>query len=172
MQAMILIVVVLAKERDANSLGVGIILGVVAGAALMGSFVAPRLHRLGVSPRMAIIGFLSILAAAFLLLAPQTPPLTFAFLFSMPALVASITNVILITHELAIIPDRLRGRVLSAIMLLSWGVFPLGSLIAGLLLQGIGPTFTPIRFGLVTLAASAAASLSRSLAHLPCIDND
>jgi len=51
-------------------------------------------------------------------------------------------NVVQFSYRLAIIPDQLQGRVNSVFRLIAFAGEPLGLLLAGLLLQAIGPVPT------------------------------
>ena len=54
------------------------------------------------------------------------------------AFVGPLWNVAIDVYRLLITPDELQGRVGSAISLLAWGAIPLGSLLAGYLLESVG----------------------------------
>jgi hypothetical protein len=123
-----------------------------------------------ISPKSAVCTFFVLLALALMLFAIPAPPLTAGLLFAVPAFFVPVLNVVLTSYELLVIPDRLLGRVRSSIMLISWGSLPLGSLLAGFLLQEAGRSVTPLIFGgamlLVTLGALASQSLA-SVTGLP-----
>jgi predicted MFS family arabinose efflux permease len=169
MQALILVAVVLARSRGGSASVVGLVLGIGSGAALAGSVAAPKVHRM-ISPKSAVCTFFVLLALALMLFAIPAPPLTAGLLFAVPAFFVPVLNVVLTSYELLVIPDRLLGRVRSSIMLISWGSLPLGSLLAGFLLQEAGRSVTPLIFGgamlLVTLGALASQSLA-SVTGLP-----
>ena len=164
-QAMILTAVVLAKARGGSAAVVGLVLAIGSGAALAGSFAAPKIHRT-ISPKAAVCVFFVLLALVLMLFALPVPPLGIGFLFAAPAFFVPILNVVLTSYELLVIPDRLMGRVRSSILLVSWGTLPLGSLIAGFLLQELGQTLTPLILGGTMLLVTCGALASRSLASV------
>jgi Transmembrane secretion effector len=164
-QALILVAVVLARSRGGSSSVVGLVLGMGSGAALAGSVVAPKVHRM-ITPKGAVCTFFLLLSLALMLFAVPAPPLAAGLLFAVPAFFVPILNVVLTSYELLVIPDRLLGRVRSSIMLVSWGSLPLGSLLAGFGLQELGQTVTPLVFGGAMLAVTLAALVSRSLASV------
>ena len=164
-QALILTAVVLAKARGGSAAVVGLVLAIGSGAALAGSFAAPKIHRT-ISPKTAICTFFVLLALVLMLFALPVPPLGIGFLFAVPAFFVPILNVVLTSYEMLVIPDRLLGRVRSSIMLVSWGTLPLGSLLAGFLLEELGRTMTPLILGGAMLLVTCGALASRSLASV------
>jgi predicted MFS family arabinose efflux permease len=64
------------------------------------------------------------------------------------------------SYRIALIPDRLQGRVNSTFRLLAFGFQPLGSFIAGVLLDWIGARNTLIAALAVLVVLSVAATLN------------
>ena len=165
-QAVFLVVIVLAKARGASPAEIGIILGFVGGGGLLGAFVAPWVQR-HVRAKILVIGVNFLWAAVLPLMVLPLRPIVLGPIFALMAFAGPSWNVVLETYELTLTPDRLLGRVQSVIMLLAWGTIPLGSLIAGFLLQSIGPVATLwVMTGLMA-AIAASALATPSVRHAP-----
>jgi MFS family permease len=121
---------------------IGIALGVGALGSLVGSAAARSLGvRFGLGQAL-ILSF--VLAAAPLLLVPASPGppwvamvlLTVAEFFS--GFGVMVLDVGLGSFQAAVIPDQLRSRVWGAILVVNWGVRPIGALAGGLIAGMIG----------------------------------
>jgi hypothetical protein len=82
------------------------------------------------------------------------------------AFVGPIWNVAVGAYQLTITPDRLLGRVTSAETLLAYGAIPLGSLLAGVLLETLGTRGATAAIaagmGVVAVAATASRGVRRA----------
>jgi hypothetical protein len=75
-------------------------------------------------------------------------------------------NVVIGTFSLTLVPDELRGPVMSAALAVSAGALPLGSLAGGALVQRAGPVASLLVLCAAVLALAVAGSLARSLRNL------
>jgi hypothetical protein len=68
-------------------------------------------------------------------------------------------NVSVQTYRMHITPNELLGRTSSVALQIAWGVIPLGSLLAGFLLQALSPAaaMTVVAAGMTVTAAAATA---------------
>jgi hypothetical protein len=68
-------------------------------------------------------------------------------------------NVSVQTYRMRITPNQLLGRTSSVALQIGWGVIPLGSLLAGFLLQALSPsaTMTVVTAGMAVTAVTATA---------------
>jgi predicted MFS family arabinose efflux permease len=164
--AVYLAVIVAAQRRGASPAEIGALLGFMGVAGLAGSLLATRLA-----------GVLSLRAVALLTLGTWTaltPVLAFA---PTPLLIGLVYGAMFVFHptwgaaigaaQMRAVPERLMGRVQSAVMLLALGAVPLAQLGAGFLLQVAGPTRTILLLAGIMAATLAAALLSRSLQGPP-----
>ncbi len=165
-QALILIVIVVAKSRGASSAETGVILAFIGVGGLLGSFVAAWATR-HLPPKVIVMGVNWLWVALLPLMALRTRPLVLGPIIGAMAFVGPTWNVLVSTYELSLIPDRLLGRVESVILLLAWGSIPLGSLVAGVLLQWIGPTPAILVLAGVMALVAFAASLSPAVRNAP-----
>jgi predicted MFS family arabinose efflux permease len=63
-------------------------------------------------------------------------------------------SVAALTYRLALIPDALQGRVNSAVRLVAFGFQPIGSVVAGFLLERVGPVASVAVFSIFLLVMS------------------
>jgi predicted MFS family arabinose efflux permease len=165
-QALVLVLVVLAQRRGATAGDIGMMLGIYSGGGLLGALAAGRFHR-HFTPRMVIIGVnwcWTALLPLFLLTAnaPQIGAIG-----AVTAFIGPLWNVVIVSYSALLVPNELLGRVTSAAMTLSWGVMPIGSLGAGLLLTAAGPNGAILVLTGVMLATAAAATISPAVRHAP-----
>ena len=59
-----------------------------------------------------------------------------------------------------LVPARLRGRVMSLYILCSWGLIPIGNVVAGAVAERSSPTVALVVGAVVTLVAVAAVGLA------------
>ncbi|GAA3244766.1 MFS transporter [Dactylosporangium siamense] len=165
-QALVLVLVVLAQRRGATAGEIGTMLGVYSGGGLLGALAATRLHR-HLSPKMVIIGVNWIWTALLPLFLLTTNALQIGAIGAATAFVGPLWNVVIVSYSALLVPNELLGRVTSAAMTVSWGVMPIGSLGAGLLLAGAGPTGTILTLTGVMLATAVAATISPAVRRAP-----
>jgi hypothetical protein len=67
------------------------------------------------------------------------------------------------SYRLALIPDRLQGRVNSVFRLIAFGSQPLGAAVAGVLLECISVTATVCGFAAVLLVLGLVAATNRQI---------
>ncbi len=137
-----LLVLFAARELGLGSGEIGIALGVGAAGSVLGSALARRLNmRFGLG-RTLIVSFivaplpLFLIPLAATVSAPSMVLLTAAEFIS--GVGVMVLEVGLGSFQAAIIPDQLRSRVWGAILLVNWGVRPIGALAAGFLANAIG----------------------------------
>jgi MFS family permease len=137
-----LLVLFATHEMGLGSGAIGVALGVGALGSLVGSAAARGLAaRLGLG-RALIISF--VVAAAPLLLVPipfGSPGVSMVFLTIAEfgsGLGVMVLDVSLGSFQAAVIPDQLRSRVWGAILVVNWGVRPIGALAGGFIAAFIG----------------------------------
>jgi hypothetical protein len=160
-----LVIIVLARSQGASSTLIGAIFAIFAAGGLLGSIAAPALQR-RISAPHAVIGY----HLGYALLVPVlvvAPPLALGVLFGAMLFGAPALNAIFGAYEVALVPDRLLGRVESANAVVTAGAGPLARLTAGLLLSSIGGTRTVIVFAAISAAVALLALGSRAIRRVP-----
>lgn len=163
-QARLLILIVLAEYRGASPWLTGVILGGAGVGGLFGAMVAPRLRER--MPAYAVIVFGNWLWAGLLVVLAVTPwPAALCAVAAAMSFVNPLWNVVIINYRLTLVPDELRARVGSVSLLLSWGTIPLGSLLAGFLLEHGSPVRAALVLGALMGLLALAGTLSPSVRH-------
>lgn len=133
----VLIIIILAQQQHASALVIGLIFAVGGIGSILGSLLAPHLeHRLTVGQSILLCRWYFVLAWPLYALAPF-PPVLGAIDFGI-GFVDPIEDVPYFSHRLKLIPDELRGRVLSACRLFPGTMRPLGLALTGILIQRLG----------------------------------
>lgn len=148
----------------------GLLVSIAGVACLAGTLLlTPRVSRLGYGPALLVV-----LAARGL----AVIPLAFAGSWATAAIVVAVASVpdgsffpISRTIQQRLIPAHLRGRVQGAKGALGAAGFPLGAAIAGLLIAGIGASWTVVIMGIGYLPLAAVITFTPQLmAYAPGMD--
>jgi MFS family permease len=137
----VLIIIILAQQQHASAVVIGLIFAFGGIGSILGSLLAPRLeHRLTVGQSILLCRWYFVLSWPLYALAPL-PIVLGAIEFGI-GFVDPIEDVPYFSHRLKLIPDELKGRVMSACRLFPGTMRPLGLALTGILIQrtGIFPT--------------------------------
>jgi MFS family permease len=136
-----LVLIVLAKELGASETEIGWMFSLGALGGIVGSVLGGQIQKRFTFGQVIIaVGWANIVIFPLFLISPN-----FFILGAVSALLFSLSpiyNVVQFSYRLALIPDKLQGRVNSSFRLLAFGFQPLGQAIAGVLLAGIGTAYT------------------------------
>ena len=148
------VMAVFAQEEYGSAAALGVMYGVLGGAALLGSLAYSSIgHRL--PRRRTLIFCFAALPLMYLMLA-TLPPLPIALVgLAVVGLVSGPINPLLFTVTAEIVPAELRGRVFGAVRAGAWAAIPLGVLLGGALVAAIGVSETFLAIG-VSYAAVVA----------------
>ena len=151
-----LLLIVLAQSLHADAAAIGTMFSAGAAGSVAGALVAQWVAgRFGVGQIVIVTTIADALLFPLYAVAPDV--VTLAVLTSLLFLLAPIYSVAVLSYRLALTPDALQGRVNSAVRLVAFGFQPLGSLVAGVLLEraGTGPTIAVLAAVLIALALGA-----------------
>ncbi|MHB9864440.1 MFS transporter [Streptomyces sp. YIM S03343] len=132
-----LLIITLARQVGASPPWIGVIFSGAAVGAMAGALVSDRATRRFPLGRIAVV-MLWLEALMFPLYALAPHPLLLAAVAAAESLVAPVYTVAMTTHQLAIIPDELRGRATSAVATLTTGALSIGTLAGGELITLLG----------------------------------
>ncbi|MFF4833400.1 MFS transporter [Streptomyces sp. NPDC001315] len=132
-----LLIITLARQVGASPLWIGVIFSGAAVGAMAGALVSDRAARRFPLGRIAVV-MLWLEALMFPLYALAPNPLLLAAVAAAESLVAPVYAVAMTTHQLAITPDELRGRAMSAVSTLTTGALSIGTLAGGALITTLG----------------------------------
>ena len=164
---MILVLIVVAERDGLSSAEVGLLLSLFGAGTLLGALASPLFRRaLGVRTIMLLEFWAGLLAAAFLLV-----PSVWVLLAAMAiqGVTLPVTNSVVDSYRLAIIPDRLLGRVETVASQIGLAIAPLGPLVAGVLLSTTSPRVTVACFLVFSASLVVWGMLSPALRNAPDI---
>jgi MFS family permease len=131
-----LIIIVLAQRAGASTWAIGLIFAAGGVGGLIGAWITPRLRRLTVGQSILSSRWFYALSWPFYALTPW--PLALGLITFGQWIFEPIEDVPYFSHRLKLIPDELRGRVISVCRLAPGLTRPLGLALTGLLIQRIG----------------------------------
>jgi MFS family permease len=165
-QALNLLVIVIAREQGASSTAIGLLLAGFGVGGVLGSLAAPWFQR-RLPMKTIVIGANWVWALALPCVGLADDLVLLGAVLGLMAFVGPLWNVTIDVYRLLITPDELQGKVGSAISFLAWGAIPLGSLLAGYLLESVGSWTTTIVLSVAMALVALAASLSPAIRRAP-----
>jgi hypothetical protein len=158
LQVLTLGLIVLARHDGASAAQIGLIVGCMGAGGLVGAFAAPWVQRT-IPAGITITGCTWTWAVLLTLIVLVRVPLWLCPIVAVFGFVGPSWNVSVQTYRMHITPNELLGRTSSVAMQIAWGVIPLGSLLAGFLLQALSPAaaMTIVAAGMAVTAAAATA---------------
>jgi MFS family permease len=156
LQVLTLGLIVLARHDGASSAQIGLIVGCMGAGGLAGAFAAPWVQR-RIPAGITITGCMWTWAVLLTLIVLVRVPLWLCPIVAVFGFVGPSWNVSVQTYRMQITPNELLGRTSSVAMQIAWGVIPLGSLLAGFLLQALSPAvaITVVAAGMAVTALAA-----------------
>lgn len=164
---MILVLIVVAEGEGLTSGEVGLVLAVFGAGTLLGAVASPLFRRALPVRTILLLEFWSGLLAVAYLAVPSVWVLLAAL--TVQGITLPVTNSVVDSYRLAIIPDRLLGRVETVAGQIGLAIAPLGPLAAGLLLSATSPRVTVACFLLFSASLVVWGMLSPALKHAPDI---
>ena len=167
-EATFLVLIVVGRRQGLSGAQIGALIAVLGLCALAGSVASPRLQR-RLSMRTIVVGsfWLQLGIAAFVV----KPNVYVLLVGAIPAaLLGPSVNAIVIGYRVAVVPDRLTGRVNSVARTIALCGAPLGPLAAGLLLGSFSARTTVAIFAGAMLLLSVIGSVSPSIRKAPSLD--
>jgi MFS family permease len=161
LHAAYLTVIVTVTEQGGSSVVVGLVLAGTGVGGIAGALAAPWIAR-QTSMTNIFIGVNWTWAVLILVIAVANRPWVSAAGFALFAFAGATSNVVVGSYQLRITPQHLLARVSAVIGTVSWGTIPVGSLLAGFLLDHYGGT-TPLAI-LSGLMIVVAIAVTRSTA--------
>lgn len=140
-----LVLIILAKNLGASETEIGFMLSIASIGGLVGAVLGGQIQKRFTFGQVIIaVGWINILLFPLYIIAPS-----FVFLGIISGLtyvLGPIYNVVQFSYRIALIPERLQGRVNSTFRLIAFGFQPLGAALSGVLLAWIGTTSTLLCF--------------------------
>jgi MFS family permease len=162
--ALFLVVLILAKNMHAPPDVIGIIFAIQGIGGVLGSLVASRIQRRFSYARVIVtVVWLQAILLPMFVVAPN--PIVLGVIGAALFLGIPIYNVVQFSYRVAMIPDKLQGRVNSTVRLIAFGFNPLGSVLSGILIQTVGANATVLLFGVCMVVMALSVSLNRDVRH-------
>jgi MFS family permease len=167
-EATFLVLIVVGRRQGLSGAHIGALIALLGLCLLVGSVASPRLQR-RLSMRTIVVGsfWLQLGIAAFVV----KPNIYVLVAGAIPAaLLGPSVNAIVIGYRVAIVPDRLTGRVNSVARTIALCGAPLGPLAAGLLLGSFSARTTVAIFAGAMLLLALIGTVSPSIRNAPSLD--
>ncbi|MFI6480694.1 MFS transporter [Nonomuraea sp. NPDC050663] len=160
-----LVVIVSARQAGASPAAIGVMFTAIGVGGVAGAVVAPWVKkRLGLGGML--LSVLWAQAALWVLMAFSTHLVVIAVILGLFTVSMPLFGIAVLSYRLEVTPDHLLGRVGTAFSMLIWGATPIGTVLAGWLLDRLTPMTTSLVFAGWVVALSAVASLGRGLRSL------
>jgi MFS family permease len=167
-EATFLVLIVVGRRQGLSGGQIGALIAAIGFVSLAGSAASPRLQKRFSMRQFVVGGFwlqLSIVAfvvkpSIYVLLGGTIPA----------AFLGPSVNAVVIGYRVAVVPDRLTGRVNSVARTIALLGMPLGPLSAGLLLGSFSARATVGVYVCLLLVLCVIATLSRSIRNAPSLD--
>ena len=161
--ALYLLIVVLAKQHHASSFAIGLVFAVAAIGGMLGSFLAPRVHR-KFKLKQLLLGVSVVSTIVFCLYGFADSVVVIAVVTALYYAVDPLFHVTTSSYSAEVIPDNIRGRVVSFTRLQVLAANSLGFFLVGQALEYLSTTTTIYLFvTLLFLLSVAIATNSRLL---------
>ncbi|MFG1681424.1 MFS transporter [Nonomuraea sp. NPDC049269] len=167
--ALIIIILVQSGEAEVAYGEIGLMMACFGVGGLLGAMVAGRLHAALPAP-VIIIGASWVFAAMAGLMALVSRGLLLGVLLGLAAVFFPVANTTIVTYQLTIAPDEIRGRLSGVVGLCSDLAGTVGPMAGGLLIAVTGDGAMSILICAAALGIVAlGANLSPTLRHFPTL---
>ena len=163
--ALIIVVLASSGEEQVGAGQVGLTMACIGAGGLLGAVLAGQLHA-ALPPSVIIIGFTWIAALMTALMALVPAGLPMGLLLAGAALFAPVANTVVMTYQLKVTPDEMRGRLSGLAGLCAGGAAVLGPLVGGLVMGAGQHAAILICAGGLAVTA-LGTTLSRTLRTFP-----
>jgi MFS family permease len=161
-----LVVVVLAQRRGTPAGEIGVMAAMLGVGGVLGALLAPSLHR-RLTPHLAIAGVFWALAVLSPLAVFIGNGYLLGVLFALMALLAPTANTVIVTHQLLLTPDELRGRLSGGLNVAVGTAAAAGPALGGILAETTSPTTAVLISAAGMTAAAVLVTANPTLRHYP-----
>ncbi len=168
--AFYLVIIVLARRRGIPSGEIGVMAAMLGAGGVTGSLLAPYLHN-KLSPFASIASvFWVITALVPMAVFVHSGYLMGALLFGI-ALMPPTANTTIMTRQLLITPDHLRGRLSGVIGLIAGAAAAVGPMVGGILIELLPGTQAVLVCAVGIAAITLVVTASPTLRHFPRLES-
>lgn len=162
--AVLITIIIRAEQQGVSSAMIGVMVAMLGVGGLLGAVAAGPLHKL-LTPYLSITGVVWVVTLILPLLAVFTSPLASGLLLATGAFVAPLANTTIMTHQLLLTPDEMRGKLSGAMGTLDGVSGAIGPAVGGILVQFGGSRFALLTCAALCLVPALIAALSPTLRH-------
>jgi predicted MFS family arabinose efflux permease len=152
-----LLVIVIARAHHSSPALIVVMIALGGIGGLAGTFAAPavqRRFRLGT----IVLGASWLEALLYPLFAVAPGALTLGVVYAALLVLIPASNAAVLSYRLSLIPPELQGRVNSVARLIGYGTVPLGTAVAGILLQVLTGTQAILVYAAIMLLVAIAVT--------------
>ncbi|HEV7657927.1 MAG TPA: MFS transporter [Mycobacteriales bacterium] len=154
-----LALIVRARDVGGSPGQIGFMLAAYGAGGVLGALAAPTLHR-RLAGRTLLVGIAWIWAAIAVALAVPASLVGLAALVLVMNLFGAPYNVVIAARMYELVPDELLGRVRSVVKIVAWGTIPVGTLLGGVLAEGLSARTALLVLGLGMIPIAIVSTLS------------
>jgi MFS family permease len=161
-----LLLILIARQESASPAAIGTMFSFLGLGGIIGASIAPWVQRRFRFDQI-IIGTGWIIVGIFLLLLAAPNPVILGLIAGANFILMPSCGAALQAYQVALIPDKLQGRVNSAFVLVAYSANPVGSFLTGLSFQIVGSTWTILTLALALACLAAVETLSADVRDAP-----
>jgi MFS family permease len=167
--ALIVIIISGSGQAEVGSVEIGLMMAFFGGGGILGASLASRLYD-ALPSRVIVIGFSFVAAGLTALMAAVPAGIPFGVVLGATSFFVPVTITTIMTYQMMVTPDELRGRLSGIVGLVTGGAGALGPTVGGLLMADSGNGPTSLLLCAACLGAVALGSLcSPTLRRFPSV---
>jgi MFS family permease len=154
-----LALIVRARELGGGPAQIGLMLAAYGAGGILGALAAPTLHR-RLPGRVVLVGIAWLWTAIGIALALPPSLVWLGVLVFVMSLFGAPYNVVIAARMYELVPEELLARVRSVAKIVAWGTIPVGTLLGGVLADGLGGGPALLVLGLAMIPIAIVSTLS------------
>jgi hypothetical protein len=168
MPAILLVLVVVGRRQGLTGGEIGLLTAALGAAAFTGALLSPVARRLLPIRAIMLLEYLTWLGAWTFVVWPNVYVLLAVIVPF--GIAAPITDSVVVGYRMAMTPDRLLGRVETVEDTIALALWPLGPLVAGVLLEHLSARSTMAAIAAFAMSLFVWAYLSPAIRNAPSLD--
>jgi MFS family permease len=154
-----LVLIVRAQRLGGSPGQIGLMLAALGAGGILGALAAPAVQR-RLSGRVVLVSIAWLWTVLGIALAYAPSLVWLAVLVFAINLFGAPYNVVVAARMYQLVPEEIFGRVRSVSRIVAWGTIPIGTLLGGVLADGLGAAPALLVFGLAMIPIAIASTAS------------